>query len=109
MAEMVSIRYILNQESSGELMKSVPWIVGGICIGLGMLCLIGAFGDTGLGLLKDGVIQPASTSYAAHGYDASMDLELTQNGIASLVLLAVGLILMIRANATAWLDTDNEY
>ena len=90
-------------------MKSVPWIVGGICIGLGLLFLIGAFGDTGFGLLRDGVIQPASTSYSAHGYDASMDLEITTNGITALVLLATGLILMIRANATAWLDTDHEY
>ena len=90
-------------------MKSVPWIVGGICIGLGLLFLIGAFGDTGFGLFKDGVVQPASTSYSAHGYDASLDLQITANGIASLVLMATGLILMIRANATAWLDTDHEY
>ena len=90
-------------------MKSLPWIVGGICVGLGLLFLIGAFGDTGFGLVSDGVVQPASTSYSAHGYDASMDLQLTSNGLTALILLGVGLVLMIRANATAWLDTDNEY
>ena len=92
-------------------MKSLPWIVGGICIGLGLLFLIGAFGDTGFGLFSNDVefAQPAATSYSAHGYDASMDLQITSNGITALVLMATGLILMIRANATAWLDTDHEY
>ena len=90
-------------------MKSLPWIVGGICISLGLLFLIGAFGDTGIGLVSDGVVQPASTSYSAHGYDASMDLQITSNGFAAFGLLFVGLVLMIRANATAWLETDHEY
>ena len=33
-------------------MQSVRWITGGILAGLGLLFLIGAFGDTGLGLFN---------------------------------------------------------
>ena len=47
-----------------------------------MLFLIGAFGDTGFGLLVENAgIQPASVAYSHFGYDASLDVQLTSNGV----------------------------
>ena len=91
-------------------MKSSRWIFGGVSVGLGFLFLIGAFGDTGFGLINsEGVQQPAATSFRNFGYDASMDVSLTSNGMFSIVFLALGLILLISANANAWRDSGGEY
>ena len=92
-------------------MKGAIWILGGVCAGIGLLFMIGAFGDTGFGLFSQDTnsIQPASTSFSQHGYDASMDLQLTKNGMFAITFILIGLALMIRANATAWLETDHEY
>ena len=87
-------------------MKVAIWIVGGISLGLAMLFLIGAFGDTGFGLMVDGAVLPAAVSYSKFGYDASLDIGLTTNGVTGLVLLAVGLACMISQNLGAWRHTD---
>ena len=91
-------------------MKAAIWIVGGICLGTAMLFLIGAFGDTGFGLLVENAgIQPASTAYSHFGYDASLDVQLTSNGVTGLTLLLIGLSCLVSVNATAWKETNNEY
>ena len=68
--------------------------------------MIGAFGDTGFGLVLDGVQQQASETYKHYGYDASMQVGLTSNGWASLVCIILGAAALVGANATAWEDTD---
>lgn len=92
-------------------MKSIRWISGGIFIGLGFLFLLGGFGDTGLGLFNTdtNAIEQASTSYERYGYDASMDVTLTGNGKFAFLCLAVGLLLLISANANAWKESGGEY
>ncbi len=92
-------------------MKGAIWILGGVSAGIGFLFLIGAFGDTGFGLLSplSNTVVPASTAYSQFGYDASMDVGITKNGIFALSFLLVGLALLVRANASAWQDTDYEY
>ena len=85
------------------------WIVGGLLIGTGFLFLIGAFGDTGFGLIMDNVQQQASISYSTYGYDASLDVAITNNGITAIFLLFSGLILLVGANARAYKDTDGIY
>jgi hypothetical protein len=91
-------------------MKSARWIFGGVSVGLGLLLLIGAFGDTGFGLLDaEGKQQPAALTFQNFGYDASMDVSMTSNGMFALVFLALGLFLLISANANAWQDTGGEY
>ena len=82
------------------------WIIGGLLVGTGFLFLIGAFGDTGFGLVLGDSQQHAATSYSKYGYDASLDVSLTTNGILSLVLLFSGLACLIGANAGAWKDTN---
>ena len=82
------------------------WIVGGILIGTGFLFLIGAFGDTGFGLLMDNTQQHASTSYSKYGYDASLDVTITSNGMTAIGCLLLGLITLVGANAGAWKDTQ---
>ena len=87
-------------------MKVAIWIVGGVCLGLAMLFLIGAFGDTGFGLVVGDAVLPAAVSYSKFGYDASLDIGLTKNGVTGLILLAVGLGCMISQNLGAWRHTD---
>lgn len=82
------------------------WIFGGLIIGVGFLFLIGAFGDTGFGLMTDNVQQQASTTYSKFGYDASLDVSLTSNGITAISCLLIGLVSLIAANAGAWKDTE---
>ena len=65
-----------------------------------------AFGDTGFGLMTDNVQQQASTSYSKFGYDASLDVSLTSNGITALSCLLIGLVSLVAANAGAWKDTE---
>ena len=90
-------------------MKAGIWIVGGICLGTAMLFLIGAFGDTGFGLLVGDTVQPASVAYSHFGYDASLDVQLTSNGVTGLTLLFIGLSCLISVNSGAWKETNNEY
>ena len=90
-------------------MKAGIWIGGGLCVGCGVLFLIGAFGSTGFGLTGAEGIQPAAESYKYFGYDASLDVGLTTMGKIGIPLLLVGVALMVYVNATAWKDTNNEY
>ena len=91
-------------------MKSALWILGGLCAGTGFLFLIGAFGDGAFGLIgSQGDAVPAAVAYSSFGYDASMDLQLTTNGMMAFLLLFSGLGMMIKANATAWIDSGGEY
>ena len=91
-------------------MKSALWLLGGLSAGLGFLFLIGGFGDGAFGLLNEqGAAVPAALSFKDFGYDASMDLKLTSNGMAAFFFLFAGLGMMVTANANAWVDTGGEY
>ena len=82
------------------------WLVGGILVAVGLLFMIGAFGDTGLGLVLDGAQQQASETYWKYGYDASLDIGVTTNGWIALTCIFLGAATLVGANATAWEDTD---
>ena len=90
-------------------MKAGLWLAGGFCVAVGIMLLIGGFGDSGFGLMSDGQMQPAAVSYEQFGYDATMDIVLSGNGQMGLPLLLIGLALMVYCNAGAWKDTNNEY
>lgn len=82
------------------------WIIGGLCVGVGLLLLIGGFGDTGFGLVSQGMQQQTSASYSAFGYDASLDVQVSSNGWTGLIFLLTGLICLVGANSVAWEDTE---
>ena len=86
--------------------SSWVWIIGGLLIGTGFLFLIGAFGDTGFALIMGDSQQHAATSYSKYGYDASLDVRLTTNGMLALALLFSGLACLVSVNAGAWKDTN---
>ena len=90
-------------------MKAGIWIVGGFCVGFGVLFMLGAFGPTGFGLGEGDDVLPAAISYKTYGYDASLDLRPTSAGIYGIPLILIGIVLMVYANAIAWKDTNNEY
>ena len=80
-------------------MKVGLWIVGGICVGFGLLHFIGGFGDTGLGLVTaSGEVLPAALSYSQFGYDASADVTITSNGYKAIGLFVGGIAMMMFAN-----------
>jgi hypothetical protein len=97
----------LNAQENGVNMKSEWfWLVGGILVAVGLLFMIGAFGDTGFGLVLDGAQQQASETYSKYGYDASLQVQLTSNGWISLMCIFLGAASLVGANATAWEDTE---
>ena len=90
-------------------MKAGLWLAGGFCAAVGILLMIGGFGDSGFGLFSDGQMQPAALSFHRFGYDATMDLKASTNGYMGIALILTGLVLMVYCNAGAWRDTNNEY
>jgi hypothetical protein len=54
----------------------------------------------------DNTQQHASTSYSKYGYDASLDVTITSNGMTAIGCLLLGLITLVGANAGAWKDTQ---
>ena len=98
-----------EQEEGRVLRQTILWIAGGISVGTALLFLIGGFGDPGFGLVADGVVQPAALAFSRFGYDASLNLHISNNGIVGVILLIAGASMMITANAGAWRDTGGEY
>ena len=82
------------------------WLAGGVLLGIAIMFMLGAFGDTGFGLMSGGVQVPAASSYSQYGYDASLDVSLTSNGKMAILFLILGLGCLVGANATAWRETD---
>lgn len=80
-------------------MKVGLWIIGGLCVGYGLLYFIGGFGDPGFGLVSaSGEVLPAAVSYSQFGYDASADVTLTSNGYRAIALFVGGIAMMVFAN-----------
>jgi hypothetical protein len=78
-------------------MRTISWLGGGICAGMGILTLA-----------VYGFDQPAgevSASFSTYGYDALPNLVVPAAGFIGLALIAIGAWLMIKANATAWKQT----
>lgn len=82
------------------------WIIGGLFVGTGLLLLIGADESTGFGFMQDGVQKHMAEAYSQYGYDASLQVQLTSNGIMSLFCIIIGMMMLVGANATAWQDTE---
>ena len=80
-------------------MKIGLWLVGGLCVGYGLLFFVGGFGDTGLGLVSStGEVLPAAISYSQFGYDATEDVTITSNGFKAIGLFISGIAMMLFAN-----------
>ncbi len=90
-------------------MKAGLWLAGGFSVAVGIMLLIGGFGDSGFGLLSNGQMQPAAVSYQEFGYDATMDIIVSGNGKVGIPMILIGLVIMVYCNAGAWKDTNNEY
>ena len=78
-------------------MRTIFWLTGGACSGLGIL-LAALYGFN----LPGGDI---ATQYSQLGADALPALGITSVGYGAIVLFLVGMGLMIKANATAWKQT----
>jgi hypothetical protein len=78
-------------------MRTICWLAGGVCAGLGIVTLA-----------SYGFDQPGgevSASFSQLGYDALPGLTMSSSGSVGLILVALGAWLMIKANATAWKQT----
>ena len=78
-------------------MRTIFWLAGGLSVGLGIVTLA-----------CYGFDQPGgevSASFSQLGFDALPTLSMTTSGCVGLMLVAMGTVLMIKANATAWKQT----
>ena len=78
-------------------MRTIFWLTGGICAGLGIL-LAAAYGFN----LPGGDV---ATQFSQLGADGLPALGITNTGMGAIVLIIVGAVLMIKANSTAWKQT----
>lgn len=72
-------------------------IVGGLCLGTGILNLIDSFGWTGGGF---------NSNFALIGFHGLDNISLLPASSFSIPLVVVGAIMLVIANATAWRETD---
>jgi hypothetical protein len=78
-------------------MRTIFWLAGGLSVGLGMVT-VAAYGFNQPG-------GEVSASFSQFGFDALPSLTITTSGVVGLFLVALGAVLMIKANATAWKQT----
>jgi hypothetical protein len=78
-------------------MRTIFWLVGGTCTGLGIL-LAANYGFN----LPGGDV---ATQVSQLGADGHPFLGITWTGYGAITLFLVGMGLMIKANATAWKQT----
>ena len=72
------------------------FLVGGICLGSGIITLYGTFGWPGGDLNGD---------FAQIGFNALDNITLLPGAEIAIVLIVVGLVCLIYGNATAWRET----
>ena len=72
-------------------------LVGGLCLGFGVINLIQSFGWTGGDI---------NSNFALVGFRGFEEVGLLPASTYSLGLVAVGAVCLIVANATAWKQTD---
>jgi len=78
-------------------MRTIFWMSGGICAGLGIL-MTALYGFN----LPGGDI---ATQISKLGWDALPALGITDTGKIAIALIIVGAGLMVKANSTAWKHT----
>lgn len=89
-------------------MKEATWVLGGLFVGSGILMMLGQFnGPSGVGIVgADGEFGGhASQVFSTTGYDTVADITIFGQGWLALILGAVGLAMLVYANANAWKDT----
>lgn len=73
------------------------FLIGGVCLGSGIVSLYGAFGWPG-GTALNG-------DFATIGFSALDNLTMLPGAEVAVVLVVVGLVCLIYGNATAWRET----
>ena len=89
-------------------MKEAIWVLGGLFIGSGILMMLGPFnGQGGVGVAgSDGAFSGhAAQVYSTTGYDTVADVMIFGQGWLAIILGAIGLSMLVYANANAWKDT----
>jgi len=79
-------------------MRTIFWLAGGACAGLGVL-LAAVYGFN----MPGGDV---ATQFSQLGADGLPAVGITNTGMGAIVLVIIGACLMIKANATAWKQTD---
>jgi hypothetical protein len=79
-------------------MRTILWLAGGISVGLGMVSLTAYGFDQPNG--------EVSANFSQYGFDALPMLTIAPAGYTGFLMVVLGAVLMIRANATAWKQTD---
>ncbi|MEL6345869.1 MAG: hypothetical protein AAFV53_22350 [Myxococcota bacterium] len=89
-------------------MKAALWVIGGLCIGSGILLFMPHYGSGGgIGVAQNGqYLGQASQKYYLTGYDTVGDIAMFSQGWFAILLGLTGVALMVYANANAWKDTN---
>lgn len=78
-------------------MKTVLWLLGGLCAGTGVLTAVsGGFGEPG---------GPAAVVYPRLGFDGLDNLTISGQGWLAIALFVLGIAMMAVATSTAWKET----
>lgn len=78
-------------------MRTIFWMTGGFCAGVGILTAA-----------LYGFVQPGgevSENISKWGWDALPNLTINPSGYLAILLIATGIALMVKANATVWKET----
>lgn len=83
-------------ENTFPAMHFALLIVGGLCLGMGILNLYYSFGWPGGNL---------NSNFAIVGFNGFSELEILPAWMVSFPLVLIGAVCLIAANATAWRQT----
>ena len=75
------------------------FLIGGICLGSGIVGLYGSFGWAGGPALNG--------DFAQIGFSALDNLDMLPGAEVAVVLVVVGLVCLVYGNATAWRETGS--
>lgn len=95
----------LEQADSANLVHLGLIIGGGLSVGVGILNLYWGFGHVPAGVSESAQRIAFSDDFTAVGFSGLDNINILSSAHIAVPLIALGLVMMIGANATAWRRT----
>jgi hypothetical protein len=86
-----------DKKNESHWMHLILLILGGLCLGTGIIFLYGSFGWTG---------GDFNSNLKTIGFSALDNISLLPDSHVSIPLIGIGTLCLVFANATAWRATD---
>jgi hypothetical protein len=94
-----------EKDTDSTITHLILLIVGGLCIGAGMINMYYSFGWA-QGTTNSNARIPMNTDVAGVGFSGLDNISLLSSSALAIPLVAVGIFMMVIANRTAWRQTD---